>query len=832
MTTKARVLAAFRAMKSIGIQESKTKPVLKKLLKLYDKNWDLIEEDNYRVLADAIFDNEDTVMTEKNTASENTDQEVLEEEAQVHDEPERPLKRLRKKGQDVPAHDQASLATGELSLKKAKVEPGTAPETSKYQAQDGTESTYSNIRSGRADSRRVSPPPQLGNKGKQPVSPQMAVRDKSQEPILSPAAPSAKKATTQSTHQALQIKEHRVDQGVTVKQKISGFNALIKPKDEPFTDDALPYEIPLAVVHPESMSEERASKANGSAQNQHGVRSESAKFVNGIGECVPQLASSGQKPSNLVVPNIPHRSPATLKIAASPLGEVNISLDCNLVIDRPNFHVPSLDEVVKHMEDKCLRSYKILDPSFSVMKLMRDFCDSFLELGTTSNVRSDERPVNQTPPVDELNSSVPPDVVADDGNRETVGIVSCSLNGSAADNSSDSAAVTHVSNPPLISCSPEKSVHLNISLDNGSGEKESIGSVDTNMNSIVVVHQHKFNPDAIRCLHDVHDITRGEEKVKVPLLLDSNSELLPSFHYIPQNAVSENAYVNLSLAQIGDEDCCSTCCGDCFPLATPCACTSRNGGGFAYTSDGLVKEEFLEECISIVRNPQKHRVNYCEDCPLERCKNEDVLEPCKGHLERKFIKECWSKCGCSKHCGNRVVQRGITFKFQVFLTPEGKGWGLRTLEDLPKGAFVCEYVGEILTIKELYRRVLRRSFSEKTSYAVLLDADWGSGVLKDEQTLCLDATSYGNVARFLNHRCLDANLIHIPVEVDTPNHLYYHVAFFTARKVDALEELTWDYGIDFDDPDDDFKAFRCLCGSSFCQNMKRSNRSRTASISG
>lgn len=81
----------------------------------------------------------------------------------------------------------------------------------------------------------------------------------------------------------------------------------------------------------------------------------------------------------------------------------------------------------------------------------------------------------------------------------------------------------------------------------------------------------------------------------------------------------------------------------------------------------------------------------------------------------------------------------------------GKGWGIRTLEDLPKGAFVCEYVGEILTNSELFDRNMRSTSSH--AYPVLLDADWGAEkVLKDEEALCLDATFYGNVARFINHR--------------------------------------------------------------------------------
>ena len=86
------------------------------------------------------------------------------------------------------------------------------------------------------------------------------------------------------------------------------------------------------------------------------------------------------------------------------------------------------------------------------------------------------------------------------------------------------------------------------------------------------------------------------------------------------------------------------------------------------------------------------------------------------------------------------------------MTPEGKGWGLRTLEDLSKGTFVCEYVGEIITNSELLRRN-EQNKNKKHTYHVLLDADWTSeGYLKDEEALCLDATSFGNVARFINHR--------------------------------------------------------------------------------
>lgn len=42
-----------------------------------------------------------------------------------------------------------------------------------------------------------------------------------------------------------------------------------------------------------------------------------------------------------------------------------------------------------------------------------------------------------------------------------------------------------------------------------------------------------------------------------------------------------------------------------------------------------------------------------------------------------------------------MVQNGIQLRLQVFKT-ENRGWGLRTLDDIPLGTFVCTYAGQIL----------------------------------------------------------------------------------------------------------------------------------------
>lgn len=209
-----------------------------------------------------------------------------------------------------------------------------------------------------------------------------------------------------------------------------------------------------------------------------------------------------------------------------------------------------------------------------------------------------------------------------------------------------------------------------VAADDESGTgigKQEICADQTHMSS-VVVQKPRETPEMISSSHDVVDIAKGQENVVINLINEVNDESPPSFYYIQKNAIFQDAHVNASLARIGDNSCCSTCAGDCLSLETPCVCSYETGGEFAYTADGLVKEELLKESISMNRDPKKHCQFFCKECPLERSKHEDTIEPCKGHLVRKFIKECWLKCGCDQRCGNRVVQRGISRKLQVIIS--------------------------------------------------------------------------------------------------------------------------------------------------------------------
>ncbi|TYI70590.1 hypothetical protein E1A91_D08G232500v1 [Gossypium mustelinum] len=725
MAPNPRVVQAFRTMKEIGISEEKVKPVLKKLLKLYDKNWELIESENYRVLADAIFEEEDSKVSEpkKSTAH---DQEDIDEEGSTPVELVRPLKRARLKNQEGLAtcsHTNGSSNVAGTLLKEPKVEENEIPPASLQHR-----SLQSNVGNIRTEILPASPgpvcpqPPSHApvshhhsgrDKGKQIVEPRPNYKGK--EP-MSPHVASKGKGPERASV-ALRIKDPAPEPGIIPNNRVSATQALIIPKEEPFTDDMPQDEVPLAVIQPDSLSGRDLPIGDFSTEKSNWLEPPESLHAAEIAGSSAS-ASGSERHTSCEHATVPDEIPSILEIASSQLGEEGNEMPALDVLKKS----PSRGDAEKNKENGCCEAAMMLNESFD----------------------------------------------------------------------------NHCS---------------------GNGFVDNVGRKE-----LVVAPQHHLTSNELRRVLDASDITKGEENFEISWVNEINKEFPTPFQYISDNLVFQNAHVSFSLSRIGDERCCPTCLGDCLLSQKPCVCACQAGGKFAYTPEGVIKEDFLEECISMTRDPQKQCLLNCTECPLERSKADDFPEPCKGHLQRKVIKECWIKCGCNKQCGNRVVQRGVNYKLQVFLTPDGKGWGLRTLENLPKGAFVCEFVGEILTIPEFYARN-----REKHTSPVLLDAYWGlKGVPKDEEALCLDATCYGNVARFINHRCLDANLIEIPVEVETPDLHYYHLAFFTTREVHALEELTWDYGIDFDDLDHHVKTFQCRCGSKFCRNMKRSIRSKSA----
>ncbi|XP_073140489.1 probable inactive histone-lysine N-methyltransferase SUVR2 [Henckelia pumila] len=797
--TKKKVACAFDAMKNLGIPIDKVKPVLKNLLKLYDKNWMLIEAENFRALADAIFESEEAetsrhaVKLANNEAAEHSKKNVNENENYLEEdaieEPERPLKRLRPRYQEGQTSPINNSSVPRTPLIIPKEEPDVLPENQHLnlnQSQSTVEPSQPVTDGNPIVKSQGGTVQSLGkNKGKQPVSPNLSIAHERCDPCRPSDSHGRHKITS------LRIESKSPSGSMQPLDKGKGSLSPI-PEDGSVSDNSMvAVHLKESNVEPDTFhSLKRKNIESRALITYHSSESDSTH--------VPfppdERANNG---NHAVISDV---CSSNLEIASSPCGEVKILLNCDLALGMPDFHMPGLEAVLKSVEDNCLRLYKTVDPKFSVRNLMQEMCECVLRLGTESTHESSEA-TDVTPAGNLLQNSS--GIVDSQFDAETMLhkmlllLPSCDGLGEGLQSNEMGGGEDHVTNGKL--------------QDN---------DIEGDSN-LIVGKECLLTREKIMSLHDANDISKGQEKVSIMMVNEFNNECRPSFCYITQNAVFQNARVNFALARIGENKCCSTCSGDCLSLSIPCACGLETGGEFVYTLDGLIREEFLKESISTSRDPKKHCQFFCKLCPLQKSKNKDVTEPCKGHLMRKFIKECWWKCGCNKQCGNRVVQRGISYHIQVFMTAEGKGWGLRTLEDIPTGAFVCEYVGEVLTNSELFDRVSRSSQGVKHSYPVLLDADWGSKeVLKDEEALYLDATCYGNVARFINHRCYDSNLVSVPVEVETPDRHYYHLALFTTRNVKAMEELTWDYGIDFDDVDHPFEAFQCLCGSKFCRNVK------------
>ena len=183
------------------------------------------------------------------------------------------------------------------------------------------------------------------------------------------------------------------------------------------------------------------------------------------------------------------------------------------------------------------------------------------------------------------------------------------------------------------------------------------------------------------------------------------------------------------------------------------------------------------------------------------------------------VLECNDDCLCGHSCSNRVVQHGVTVKLQVF-DVGNKGVGVRTLQPIARGRFVCEYSGELLSYGSARSR---SAYTNLATHNYILEVREFFGA-KSLATY-VDATYAGNVGRFINHSC-DPNLFVQPVRVENA---IPRVALFSLRDIPIYTELTYDYAggvnmmaeYDFSctpgSCESKMPRKPCLCGFSHCR---------------
>jgi len=214
------------------------------------------------------------------------------------------------------------------------------------------------------------------------------------------------------------------------------------------------------------------------------------------------------------------------------------------------------------------------------------------------------------------------------------------------------------------------------------------------------------------------------------------------------------------------------------------------------------------------------------------------------------IYECNHTCTCSTTCLNRVVQLPLRAKLQVFKTL-AKGWGIRTLVDLPQGSFVCTYVGRVygseqeagfkdayfadmdmIEVVERRKEGYESDVSDIGEGEELNDSvstnnnisDTAEEMPKfkstrqlfgpDQEIFIMDAMSQGNIGRYFNHSC-NPNTFVQNVFVSRHDLRFPTLAFFTMKFVPAGTELCWDYSYQVGTLPG--KQIDCHCGEQNCR---------------
>ncbi|CAJ0761950.1 4162_t:CDS:10, partial [Entrophospora sp. SA101] len=77
------------------------------------------------------------------------------------------------------------------------------------------------------------------------------------------------------------------------------------------------------------------------------------------------------------------------------------------------------------------------------------------------------------------------------------------------------------------------------------------------------------------------------------------------------------------------------------------------------------------------------------------------------HSDVGILYECNSKCSCNSNCRNRIIQNSpkLNRTLQIFKT-NNKGWGVQTLENIKRGGFVTEHMGEVIDSKTALTRTI------------------------------------------------------------------------------------------------------------------------------
>ncbi|OMO95301.1 hypothetical protein COLO4_15991 [Corchorus olitorius] len=251
------------------------------------------------------------------------------------------------------------------------------------------------------------------------------------------------------------------------------------------------------------------------------------------------------------------------------------------------------------------------------------------------------------------------------------------------------------------------------------------------------------------------DMSQTRENLPVFLFNDIDSDHDPVYYDYLRNTVFP-PYAFAQGTNITGCECVSGCTEGCI-------CAMKNGGEFAYDHNGLLL---------------------------------------RG---KPVIFECGINCKCPPTCRNRVSQHGLRHRLEIFRSKE-TGWGVRSLDIIQAGAFICEYAGVVLTKEQAQVFTMNGDtliypgrFSERW-------AEWGdlSQIFTEyvrptypsipPLDFAMDVSRMRNVACYMSHS-ISPNVLVQYVLYDHNNFMFPHLMLFAMENIPPLRELSIDYGV-------------------------------------
>lgn len=191
---------------------------------------------------------------------------------------------------------------------------------------------------------------------------------------------------------------------------------------------------------------------------------------------------------------------------------------------------------------------------------------------------------------------------------------------------------------------------------------------------------------------------------------------------------------------------------------------------------------------------------------------------------KHMVFECGPQCSCPPTCTNRVSQKGLKRRLQVFQSEEIRSWELRSLDFILAGTFICEITGNVTYSPSFQNQSRNNTWRMWLSIIIALRivswcfkqschagawswgnnitqvfpgykplANWAERFAHDVSDLVIDMTNGRNVGCYLSNS-KTPNVFAQFVLFDHHDMTMPHVMVFALQDILPMTELTLDYG--------------------------------------